>query len=303
MELRHLRTFVAVAEEGHFGAAAARLYLSPPTVTEHVQALERQTGTRLLARGRRAELTAAGEKLAAYARQALALAEEALGDVREGERVLQQARLRVGVMSNGAGRTMQWIIREFMASHPNIELTITRLNFADHLTAVLDHRVDAAFVRPAPADDRISVYDLLPEPRVAVVPVRHRLAHASEGVPVDEVLDERFIGVSEATVGSFEEYMYLQSARNGMAPHRGAGACRDVTDVIAAVAAGRGVASSVESFRGYENWPGVAYVPLHDVPPAVNTIISRRRNRSPLVPAFLSTARAVMAVTTVRVPQ
>jgi LysR family transcriptional regulator, benzoate and cis,cis-muconate-responsive activator of ben and cat genes len=302
MELRHLRTFVAVAEEGRLGAAAARLYLSPPTVTEHVQALERQAGTRLLVRGRRAELTAAGEKLVAYARQALTLAEEALADVRGDEGVLQ-ARLRVGVASNGAGRMMRWIIREFMTSRPGAELTITRLDFTDHLAAVLEHRVDVAFVRPAPADDRIRVCGLYPEPRVIMVPVRHRLAGASEGVSVEEVLDEKFIGLSEATVGSFEEYAYLRSARNGMAPRRGAGACRDVSDVLAAVAVGRGVAAAVESFRGYGSWPGVAYVPLLGVPPAVNTIISLRRDRSPLVADFLGTARAVMAVTTAGVPQ
>jgi LysR family transcriptional regulator, benzoate and cis,cis-muconate-responsive activator of ben and cat genes len=300
--LRHLRTFVAVAEEGRLGAAAARLYLSPPTVTEHVQALERQAGTRLLVRGRRAELTAAGEKLVSYARQALALAEEALGDVRGGDSV-SQARLRVGVLSNGAGRTMQWIIREFMASRPGVELTIMRLDITDHLAAVLEHRVDAAFVRPAPADDRIRVCDLFPDPRVVMVPVRHRLAGASEGVPVGEVLDERFVGADEAIVGSFEEYLYLRSARNGTAPRCGTAACRHITDVLAAVSAGRGVTSTVESLRGYDSWPGVTYIPLLGVPPAMNTIISLRRNRSPLVAAFLGTARAVMAVTTAGVPQ
>ena len=120
-------------------------------------------------------------------------------------------------------------------------------------------------------------------------------------MPVEEVLDEKFIGLDEATVGSLEAYIYLRSARNGTAPRRGAEACRDFTDVIVAVAAGRGVATCVESVR--EPWPGVTYIPLLGVPPAVNTIISLRRNRSPLVHAFLSTARAVMAVTTAGVPR
>lgn len=109
--------------------------------------------------------------------------------------------------------------------------------------------------------------------------------------------------MDEATVGSLEEYYYLRSARNGTAPRLNAEACHEAADVHAAVAAGRGVIATAESFRGYEAWPGVAYVPLLGVPPAVNTIISLRRDRSPLVAAFLGTARAVMAATTAGVPQ
>jgi DNA-binding transcriptional LysR family regulator len=82
VQLRHLRTFVAVAEELHFRAAASRLYLSPPAVTEHVKALEREMGVSLFTRGRPIALTPPGERLLGHARLTLEGVEQALRDVR-----------------------------------------------------------------------------------------------------------------------------------------------------------------------------------------------------------------------------
>ncbi len=293
MELRHLRTFLAVAEELHFGAAAERLFLSPPTVTEHVQALEREAGVALFDRGRVVRLTEAGRVLAGHARQTLAHADAAvaaLGAYGSG----QAGQLRVGILSNGAGALTPLIIRCYMTAHPRVRVSIQRLNFHDHLSALIEHRVDVAFVRPEPCDERVMAVRLFAEPRVAVLPAGHRLAGAGE-IPAEQVLGEAFVSVADGVPATFVDYLHLRSLRGGLAPRTADTGCRDVTDVLAAVAAGRGVASAVESFRGYENWPGVSYVTLAGIEPTFNVLISRRNDPSPLVRSFVSAAAGAAA--------
>lgn len=288
MELRHLRTFLAVAEELRFGAAADRLFLSPSAVTEHIQALERESGVTLFHRGRSVELTAAGAALVEHARKTIAHADAAAAVLSE-YAAGRSGRLKVGVLSNGAGALTPQIISTFMNANPQVRVGVHRLNFRDHLDAVVDHLVDVAFVRPAPQDPRVEVVALSEEQRVAVVPARHALADAPE-LPVEEVLEQPFVGLEERVSGTFSDYLYLSASRGGTAPRTTDVGCEDVTDVLAAVAAGRGVASAVESFRGYENWPGVSYVSLLGADPSVNVLIYRRDDPSPLVATFVAAA-------------
>ena len=294
MELRHLRTFLAVAEELHFGAAAERLYLSPPTVTEHIQSLERELGTPLLHRGRGVALTEAGAALVGHARQAVAHADAAVAAAREFADGTT-GHLRIGILSNGAGALTPLIIRAYMTAHPRVRVSVTRLNFTDHLAALAEHRVHVAFVRPAPADDdRFDVLPLSSEDRVAVLPAAHPLAGAAE-VPVAEVLDEPFTALPDGAPPGFAGYLHLRDHRGGLPPRTADVTCGDVIDVLAAVSAGRAVASAVESFRGYENWPGVAYGRLAGAAPAANALLTRHADPFPLVSAFIATADAMSA--------
>lgn len=290
MELRHLRTFLAVAEELHFGAAADRLFLSPPAVTEHIQALEREVGVSLFERSRPIRLTEAGAVLVGHARDTLAHAAAALDALREyssGE----AGHLRVGILSNGAGVLTPLLIRAFMDANPLVRVSIRRLNFSNHLTAVLEHRVDVAFVRPAPKDDRVRAIPLSEEPRVVVLPAQHPMADASEISP-DDVLDEPFVGVADGVPDTFVDYLHLRTLRGGIASRTVDVGCSDVTDVLASVSAGRGVASAVESFRGYENWPGVSYVTLFGAEASRNVLLSRAEDPSPIVASFISLAQS-----------
>ncbi len=295
MELRHLRTFLAVAEGLHFGAAAEGLFLSPATVTEHVQALERETGVALFERGRRLRLTGAGEVLVGHARETLAHADAAVAALREYSGG-QTGQLRAGILSNGAGPLTPLIIRRYMAAHPRVRMSVLRLNFHDHVSALLEHRVDVAFVRPPPEDGRLDMVRLSAEPRVAVLPAGHRLAGAP-AIPAVDLLDEPFVSLADDVPATFVDYLHLRGLRGDLGTWTVEAGCGDVTDVLAAVSAGRGVASAVESFRGYENWPGVAYVTLTGAEPACNVLLSRRGDPSPLVSSFVAAAEAAVAET------
>lgn len=288
-----MRTFLAVADELHFGAAASRLFLSPPAVTEHIQALEREAGVLLFERGRTIRLTAAGRDLVGHARATVNHADAALAAMRE-HADGATGHLRIGVLSNGAGTLTPALIRSFMSDHPQVRVSMHRLDFRNHVTALVDHIIDVAFVRPAPVDERVEVLQLSEEQRVAVLPSVHAMADASE-LPAEDLLDEPFVSVSEDVPSTFVDYLHLRNLRGGITPRTVDVGCGDVTDVLAAVSTGRGVASAVESFRGYENWPGVSYVALAGVEPATNSLLSRRGDPSPLVHGFLSSAMAVVA--------
>jgi LysR family transcriptional regulator, benzoate and cis,cis-muconate-responsive activator of ben and cat genes len=300
VELRHLRTFLAVAEELHFGTAADRLFLSPPAVTEHIRALERETGVALFERGRVIRLTDAGTMLVDHARQAVAHADAAMEALRQFS-TGEAGHLRIGILSNGAGSLTASIIRSFMIAHPRARVTVRRLNYRDYLAVLTGHRVDAAFVRPDPGDERFHTIRLSAEPRVAVLPAAHRLADATE-IAVGDVLNEPFVSITSDIHASFADYVYLRSQRGGLAPRTVETGCADAIDVLAAVSAGRGIASAVESFRGYENWPGVSYVSLSGAEPAANVLISRRDDPSLLVRAFARLAEAVSGVPDSRPP-
>jgi DNA-binding transcriptional LysR family regulator len=178
-----------------------------------------------------------------------------------------------------------------MGAHPQVRVTTHRLNYRDYVSALTGHRVDVAFVRPDPGDDRLDMIRLSAEPRVVVVPARHRLAGAAR-VGAEEVLEEPFVSIADGVPASFTDYIYLRSQRGGYSPRTVEAGCADAIDVLAAVSAGRGIATAVESFRGYESWPGLSYVTLTGAEPAVNVLLSRRDDPSPLVRAFAVLAEA-----------
>ncbi|MET8983568.1 LysR family transcriptional regulator [Streptomyces sp. NPDC004539] len=293
MDLRRLNSFVAVAEEGHFGKAAKRLYLSPPSVTLHIKQLEADFGVQLLHRTPVA-LTPAGQRLLRHAHRLLGALEAAREDLAEltvpaGSR---PARLRVGVMSHGAGELTSSALSAFQHLRPHTPLLVVQLDFQEHLSALLEGEVDVAFIRPAPTDERIRYDVLATEPRIAIVPATSPLADArTEGIPVSALLDEPFLPIAEVT-REFADYFYFAPARGGTPVRRGApGVVRTPYDALRSVAGGAGIATTVDSFTHYHSWPGTAYVPILDAPWEKCVLARRGNDDSPDVRTFRALTR------------
>jgi DNA-binding transcriptional LysR family regulator len=163
VELRQLRYFVAVAEELHFGRAAARLHIAAPSLSQQIKALEATVGTPLFVRDRRhVELTAAGRLLLPDAREILALAASA-------RRRLAGASgpVRLGYVS--------WLPDELLASvRTDVRLDEWVMPSHVQIARVLDGALDAAVAWAAHDDERLRHQLLWPEPLVAVVPARMR---------------------------------------------------------------------------------------------------------------------------------
>ncbi|MEV4502516.1 LysR family transcriptional regulator [Streptomyces klenkii] len=285
MDLRLLSSFLAVVEEGHFGRAAARLFLSPPAVTQHVRRLETDLGTRLLHRNP-VSPTPAGERLARHARTLLAAADAALDDVAEADPAPASAAgrpLRVGIMGHGSAELTPASVNAFRRARPHVAVELRQLDFTEHVSALVEDRVDVAFVRPSPDDDRITADVLTTEQRIVVVPESSALADArGTGARLADIADLPFFRVPGRTPRSFTEYLYFGSA----ARRRSTDFALTPQEVLTGVVTGRAAGSGLKSFARYYAWPGAVFVPVLDAPHDSSYLAVRTADRNPEVRIF-----------------
>jgi DNA-binding transcriptional LysR family regulator len=200
MELRHLRYFVAVAEEGGFTRAARRLGIQQPPLSQQLHALERELGVQLFRRhARGAELTAAGASFLRDAHSLLAGAEAAARNVARVAAGVAGS-LRIGLATSAAGHPLvPEVIRDFRLRHPDVELGFVDGNAAALTDALLERRIDVAMVRaPVASDPQIVADLLLDEPLLAAIATRHALALAARRagrawIALAALRDEAFI--------------------------------------------------------------------------------------------------------------
>src|SRR5712671_2391141 len=177
MELRHLRYFVAVAEEGSLtNAAERRLHTAQPSLSRQIRDLELEVGVKLLERGARGiELTAAGRTFLDHARLAL-LQVEAAGDA--ARRVVQpeKAVFVIGFLTGAEVAWLPEVLRILREEQPGIEITLSSQSSPDLAGALMRGKVDVAFLRREAQAPGLAFKFLIKEPLVAVLPTGHRLA-------------------------------------------------------------------------------------------------------------------------------
>ena len=193
MELRHLRYFVAVAEEGSLTVAAEkRLHTAQPSLSRQMRDLEDQVGVKLMSRGvRGVELTAAGRAFLDHARLALTQAEAAVEAARRAAEPLKPA-FALGFLT---GTEIDWLPKAMRILHdqlPNMKLTIASQYSPDLAAELMRGRLDAAFMRPEPHAEDLVYRRVLTEPLILVFPSDHRLA-AQETIDLWEIVGETFI--------------------------------------------------------------------------------------------------------------
>ncbi len=196
MELRHLRYFVAVAEEGSVSVAAERrLHTTQPSLSRQLRDLEYEVGAQLMIRSARGiELTAAGRVFLDHARLALAQV-DAAGEA--ARRAAQPAKpsFALGFLT---GHEIDWLpeaIRLIRDQFPNIEITISSQSSPDLAGALVRGKLDAAFLRPEMQASNLAFTVVAKEPLVVVLPSDHRLA-SHEAINPEDLAGETFISVS-----------------------------------------------------------------------------------------------------------
>ncbi len=180
MELRHLRYFIAVAEEGHITRAAARLGIQQPPLSQQIRALERELDVQLFRRKPRGvELTDAGRALLDDARIILAHLDHAFATTRRTARG-EQGRIVVGFTSSAPFVPfVPRVIRSFRERSPLVSLVLEESGTADMVEGLRNERVDAAFIRSPVADPAgLVVHPLLDEEMLLALPEGHRLGGA-----------------------------------------------------------------------------------------------------------------------------
>lgn len=261
MELRHLRYFVVLAEELHFGRAARRLAISQPPLSVAIRQLEESVGARLFERNsKEVHLTPAGEALQASARALLRQAEEAALEARDVSQG-SAGRLRIGFVGAMLYRGLPQALRKFQAKHPAVRVTLAELNSGEQIAELLHDRLDFGFVHTSrmPAELRHAL--LVSESFVACVPVGHRLARRRT-VPMASLRDEPFVLFSRSASPDYHERILAICADAGFRPevrHE----VRHWLSVVSLVSQGMGVAL-VPSALHHAALRGAAFRPLDE---------------------------------------
>ena len=294
MELRHLRYFVAVAEELHFTRAAERLHMGQPPLSQQIRLLEEEVGARLLERTRRwVRLTEAGRLFLADARRILALADQASATARRAERG-EVGELRIGfTASTPLTDVFNRVVNTYRKQYPQVTLTMIDLTTMRQLQAITDRVIDLGFLRPpageTPPDIRIA--SLRQEPLMLVAPAAHPLLRQRE-IGVRDLASHPFVTFLP-DAGTGIQRQVLQLCREaGFAPEVALQAGEGST-IIGLVAAGCGISILPESFSAIRV-KGVRYRRLVDAGAVTELMLACRAGESgALVQGFFEMAQRV----------
>jgi DNA-binding transcriptional LysR family regulator len=290
MELRHLRYFVAVAEERGFTAAAGRLNISQPPLSQQIRDLELELGATLLERtSRRVELTAAGARFLEHARAILAQAEHAMADAR----AIGAGRagiVNVGTTGSVLLGPLAELIAAFGARHPAIVVRIHEMGPQEQQAALLARRIDLSFLR-RPRHDPDFVTELAWREEVGVaLPEAHPLA-AHACLPLAALADQSlvFLRLSDSR---FARYLQDCCAAAGFTP-RISHEVVESYSLLSLVAAGLGVALVPECVSRMSR-PGIAYRPLEAPAPRADVEMICLPDRLEPVERFVGLARELL---------
>lgn len=289
MELRHLRYFIAVAEELHFGRAAQALGISQPPLSQQIQALEQEVGARLFERtNRRVELSEAGRLFLHEARLVLAQVDKA-ADVARRAQLGELGELKIGFTSSAPfNSSIPQAIFAFRQAFPAVHLNLQEMSSTEVAESLVDESIQVGLMRPLPLPDSLSVIELMREPLVAVLNAGHPLVDGSErGLHLAQLAQEPFVFFPR-TYGSGLYAQLLNLARDaGFSPHFAQEAGEAMT-IIGLVAAGLGVSVLPASYQRIRI-DGVVYRTLLDQE-AVTAVwlVQRKGAQTPMAKAFVA---------------
>lgn len=285
-ELRHLRAFVAVADELGFRRAAERLRIAQPALTRAVRALEENLGLKLLERTtRRVSLTDAGATFLPEARLAVVHADRAVAVAREvaGGR---RGRLDVAYTHASISGAVPAIVTRFRTSNPHVRVTLQEMWTDRQAVALLERRVDVGFAMPAVIRPQLDHRCVKEEPWVAILPEDHRLAGQT-------TLDLRELRHEPFVLGTWDRWRHFREMIDEMCQtHAGfvPNVVQEETEthvILGLVAAQVGITVYPECIRNYHRL-GLAIRPLTGPLPNVRTLAAwHRDNTSEVVASFV----------------
>ena len=294
MDVRVLRLFVAVAEEGSIHAGARRMLTAQPALSQALRRLERELGGALFRRSHRGvELTPAGTVLYDHARHVLGYLDDAVQDVRglvDGARQV----LHVGLVGGrvAAADLTAPIVAAFAAAHPELSLEVRELTFPEQVDAVRDGTVDVAIVRGPYEHEELLMEPLFTEPLVLAVGAGHPMAGLPE-VAVADVLDEPML-FGTRTQREWRDFWHLSQLRNEPSRAVPTPAVTLLEAQLALLTEPAVAAIAASAWRMSVAGPMLRAVPMPDAPRSEVGVGRRRGDERPEIGEFLLTARRVV---------
>lgn len=259
MEFRHIRYFLALAEELHFGRAARRLSISQPPLSLNIQQLEASVGARLFTRNsKEVRLTDAGKAFVPKARALLEQAGEAARHARDVEQGLA-GRLHIGFVGAMLYRGLPQLLHRFQALHPMLKVVLRELNSQDQLVELAHDQLDVGFVHSTrlPAEMQHELF--ASEPFVCCLPAEHRLAKRCS-LALKSLQGEPFVMFARNVSPDYYERILAICTDASLFPdvrHE----VRHWLSVVSLVSQGLGVALVPSALR-HSAMAGIAFVPL-----------------------------------------
>jgi DNA-binding transcriptional LysR family regulator len=295
MEFRHLRCFLVLAEELHFGRAASRLGLTQPPLSLNIQQLEASVGAQLFDRNSRGvALTAAGQ---AFWPQARALVEQAAQAAREARDVAEgvSGSLQVGFAGTVLYRGLPQMLQAFAGAHPRLRLVLREMSSSDQLIDLLHDRLDLGFVHTTRVPPGFGQILVSSQPFVACLPATHPLARKRR-LSLKALSGEPFAMVGRAVSPDYHDRILGLCAGAGYAPELRY-ELRHWLSVVSVVSHGLCVGLVPAALQA-AGVPGAVFVPLDTATPPYETHClwrttrSERAQQTPALGAFLQVVRA-----------
>jgi len=294
MELRHLRHFVALAEEENFGRAAERVFVVQQALSNSIKNLEDEVGVPLVLRTtRRVQLTPAGREFLEGARLTLAQATQTVERTRRAARG-EVGRLTVGFVSGLAFGGLPEIVRKFRELYPNVSVDLRELTAQEQEAALRGGQVDVGLMLLPVRDPNLDSRALWRQPLVAALPSGHALARKRK-LKISDLAGEPFVFFPRQLRATYFDQVMRWCAGAGFTPNVTQEAI-EIPTLLSLVAAGVGVFLPIAFFERLA-LPGVVYRPVEGAPVVEIVAVWQRGSltRSPIDPivqAFLSVAQA-----------
>jgi DNA-binding transcriptional LysR family regulator len=291
MELRHLRYFVAVAEELHFGRAAERLHIAQPPLSQQIQQLEVELGVQLFQRTRRSvRLTEAGVTFLDEARRMLEQVHHAV-QVTQRTAHGEQGLLTVGFVGSATYGILPMLLRQFRERFPDVTLVLHELTTSQQLHALREQRIHLGVLHPPVSSDIFAVEPFSRDPLIAALPVQHPLAGQSS-LALSALAGEPFVLSPRRLGPSFYDHIISLCKQAGFSPRVVQEAIQMQT-IVALVAAGFGVALVPGTLRQL-HLDGVVYLELEDNLTGVELVLAwRREEANPALFTFLDVVKGL----------
>lgn len=263
MELRHLRYFVAVAEELSFRRAALRLQIAQPPLSNRIADLERELGVKLFSREhRQIQLTRAGQAFLGEARAVIAQANKAVGIAQAVGRG-EISRVRIGYSRYTSYELLPWFLRLLSRHFPDVEPVPIMLPMNEITRDLEMGRLDIGLTR-TPIFSYLLDWKVLQEDRLAaVVPGHHTLARQGS-VPLTSLRNDTFIVLGQQFFGPYANLSVSAWQSAGFTPSR-IEEVDSLPAMLAMVAIGRGVGLIARGLLAEQAWPDIAVLDLTDV--------------------------------------
>jgi DNA-binding transcriptional LysR family regulator len=300
MELRHLRYFLAVAEELHFGRAAEKLHISQPPLSQQIQQLESMLGFQLFHRTKRnVQLTEAGQVFLEETQQIFKQLEEAIEKGRQTNRG-ETGRLAVGFVSSAVYKILPPILRRFRTSVAGVSLELHELTSDRQIQWLQEGKLDIGFVRPPIARADFEIAAMFQEPLIVALPESHSLCDSFEcletrnraKISLSLLANESFIIFPRPVAPELYDRIIALCQQANFSPKVVQEAIQMQT-IVSLVAADMGIAIVPASIQNLQR-TGVIYKSISETTPtSAIAAIWRKNKRSATIDRFVEVVREI----------